>query len=191
MRILTPIVVLSLLVSSSCATQSQLSATYARKCEDAERKGVINLAEMACERAWLGVDSKSLDPKTQSERLYNLARIKRQLKSYVEADKFIRQALTIEETVSGPDSTAYGLRLVELSLCLAGQGNLNEGSSTLEPVLKIVDQFSENDRVSTANIFKHYASRLRNTNQKQLASRFELKATELKAIKQSGAGNSN
>lgn len=179
------IVLLSLLVSG-CATQSQLSASYAKKCEDAELKGVINLAELACERAWFGVDAKSLDPEIQSERLYNLARIKRQLKHYEVANNFIRQSLTIEETVTAPNSTAYGLRLVELSLSLAGQGKFTEGASALARVLQVVDQFSVKDQDSTANILKHYASILRNTDQKQLAIRFEQKATELKAYKNQG-----
>lgn len=183
-------VLLSIMVSG-CATQSQLSAGYAKKCKEAELRGVINLAEAACERAWFGVDAKSLDSKIQSERLYNLARIKRQLHQYSQANKFITQALRIEEKVSGTGSPTYGLRLVELSLCLAGVGKIDEAVNTLEPVLKVANQFPEKKRLLTANIFKHFATRIRNTDQKQLASRFDLKAAELRAMKQSDDVKSN
>lgn len=187
MRIVTPSSFLLVSLASGCATQAQFSADYASKCEDAERRGVINLAEAACERAWLGVDSSSLDSNVQSERLYNLARIKRQLEQYAEANKYIRQSLAIEETVSGINSPAYGLRLVELSLCLAGQGRFTEGVNALESVLSIVDRFSEKDRASTANIFRYYSSRINNTEQMQLANQFKDKAKELKTLKKKGA----
>jgi tetratricopeptide (TPR) repeat protein len=181
MRIVILNVVLLVFLVSGCESQSQISANHAKRCEIAEQKGLIDVAEVACESAWYDVESDSLAPEIQSERLYNLARIKRQLNHYVEADKLIRQALTIEETVSGTNSPAYGQRLVELSLSLAGQGKLTEGAKALEHVLDIVDRFSAKEQFSTANIFIHYASRLRNTDQTQLASRFELKAAELKA----------
>jgi len=191
MHKVTPSVVLLALLSSGCENQSQLSASHAKVCEVAEQKGLLEAAEEYCQRAWFDVESDRLAPETQSARLYNLARIKRQLNAYMEADKLIRQALTIEETVSGMNSPAYGQRLVELSLCLAGQEKLAEGASTLERALEIDDQFPEKDQDSTANILSYYASRIRNTDQAQLANRFELKATELRAIKQSDAGQTD
>ena len=191
MRTVTTNVVLLVLLASGCENQSELTASDAEQCKVAEEKGLIEFAEKACERAWYDVEADRLSPDIQSERLYNLARIKRKLNAYVEADKLIRQALTIEETVSGPNSPAYGQRLVELSLSLVGQGKLTEGAKTLERVLDIVDQFSEKDKKTTANIFMHFSSRLRNTDQTQLAKQFELKAKELKAMKQSDAGQTN
>ena len=191
MRIATINIVLLVLLTSGCENQSELTASDAEQCKVAEEKGLIEFAETACERAWYDVESESLSPDVQSERLYNLARIKRKLNAYVEADKLIRQSLTIEETVSGSNSPAYGQRLVELSLSLVGQGKLTEGANILERVLNIVDQFSVKDKKTTANIFMHCSSRLRNTDQTQLAKRFELKAKELKVIKQSDAGQTN
>lgn len=181
MRIVIPSVVLLSLLASGCENQSDTTASNAEQCKVAEEKGLIEFAETACEKAWHEAESDHLSPDIQSERLYNLARIKRKLNAYAEADKIIRQSLAIEETVSGPNSSAYGQRLVELSLCLAGQKKLTEGAKTLERVLYIVDQFSEKDKHITANILTHFASRLRDTDQTQLASRFKMKANELKA----------
>ncbi|MCK5359222.1 MAG: tetratricopeptide repeat protein, partial [Gammaproteobacteria bacterium] len=191
MRIVIPSVVLLVLLASGCENQNDVTASNAEQCKAAEEKGLIEFAEKACEQAWHDAESDRLGPEIQSERLYNLARIKRKLNAYIEADKLIRQALTIEETVSGTSSPAYGQRLVELSLSLIGQGKLIEGAKTLDQALNIVDQFSEENKKTTANILMHFASRLRDTDQAQLANRFELKAKELKAKKQSDTGQTN
>ncbi|MFT4939681.1 MAG: hypothetical protein ACI88A_002726 [Paraglaciecola sp.] len=176
------IVILSLL-SSACATQSQQSADYARVCIDAEVRGAIYLAEANCERAWFGVDNNDLKANIQSQRLYDLARIKRQLLKFIEAEKFIRQSLVIEKTVSSTESPMYGLRLVELSLSIAGQGNFPEAAVTLEPVLNVIEQFSSQDKKLTVNVLKNVAARIRNTEQQQLAIRFDAKVLELQQIR--------
>ena len=114
------VVVLSLFVSA-CESEDHRSAAYAEKCKEAEQKGFLEGAEQLCQSAWFDVDSSRLPPEIQSERLYDLGRIKRQLHKFAEAEPLLRQALTIEEGISGRTSPAYGLRLMELSLVLAGQ----------------------------------------------------------------------
>jgi len=182
MKITTSTVVLLALLGSACESESRRSAVYAEKCKEAEQKGFLEGAEQLCESAWVDVDNDRLAPAIQSERLYDLGRIKRQLGKFAEAEPLVRQALAIEESVSGKTSPAYGLRLTELSLILAGQGKWEEGADYLEEVLVIVNQFPEQQRRAAANVLNHFGKRLQNTHQKQLAKRFRAKAAELRTM---------
>jgi hypothetical protein len=179
------------LLASACENEGHRSAVYAEKCKEAEQKGFIETAEQLCESAWIDVDSSRLSPAIRSQRLYDLGRIKRQRGKFAEAEPLIREALAIEETVSGHTGPAYGRLLIELSLVLAGQAKWIEGATFLEPVVQIADRLPERERLAAANALKHYASRLRDTDQAELASRFELKAAELKAIQQHDAGQTD
>ena len=181
------VVVLALFVSA-CESEDHRSAAYAEKCKEAEQKGFLEGAEQLCQSAWFDVDSSRLPAEIQSERLYDLGRIKRQLNKFAEAESLMREALAVEETVSGRNSPVYGLRLVELSLDLAGQGKWSEGAESLEGVLKIVDRFPEQQRRSAANVLQHFASRLQGGEQAELAKRFERRAIELKAAEKANAG---
>jgi len=191
MKRVSPLAVALTLLVSACENESQRSAVYAEKCKEAERKGFLEAAEELCENAWMDVDNNRLGPEIQSQRLYDLGRIKRQSSKYAEAEPLLRQALAIEEAVSGPVSIASGLRRFELSLVMAGQDRWAEGAEILAGILETVDRFPQREKMESANTFKHYASRLRNTDQAELASLFELKATELSAIKQTDAGQAD
>jgi len=169
----------TVVVASACESQSQRSAIYAKKCKQFVDKGFLDVAEETCSKAWFDVESDHLEPVIQSQRLYDLASIMRQRQKYVEAEPLLRQALTIEETVSGRSSIAYGQRLLELSLIMAGQAKWSEGSTFLEPLLLIADQFSKQDQLSTANTFKQYALRLQNSDLAPLANAFQNKASAL------------
>lgn len=177
------------MLTCACGSKDRLSA--AQKCEEAERNGFLEAAEILCQRALNEVKDSQAKQKILPERLYNLGRIKRQLSKFAEAELLIREALPVEETVSGRASPVSGQLLVELSLALAGQAKWVEGAAFLEPVLQIADRLPERERLAAANALKHYASRLRDTDQAELASRFELKATELRAIKQNEAGKTD
>ncbi len=183
MKSLTSLAVILSLLVSACESEDHRSAVYAEKCKEAERKGFLEAAEQLCQNAWVDVDNNRLGPEIRSQRLYDLGRIKRQSGKYAEAEPLLRQALAIEEAVSGPVSMASGLRRMELSLVMAGQETWAEGAELLTGMLKTVDQFPQRERLTAANTLKHYASRLRDTDQAELASLFELKATELRAIK--------
>ena len=76
-KALTSLVVVLALLASACESEGRRSATYAEKCKDAERKGALEAAEQLCQSACFDVDSSRLPPEIQSERLYNLGRIKR------------------------------------------------------------------------------------------------------------------
>jgi len=182
MKISSLFIIIVVLVTSACETQSQRSAIYAKKCRQFVDKGFLDVADETCSKAWFDVETDRLSPVIQSQRLYELARIKRQRQKYVEAEPLLLQSLAIEETVSGRTSTAYGLRLLELSLIMAGQSKWNEGSVFLKQLLLIDSSFSKQDQLAKANVLNHYASRLQNSDLAPLANLFKNKATELYAI---------
>jgi hypothetical protein len=157
MRITTPVVVIVALLGSACESQSQRSAEDAEKCREAERKGFPETAEPLCESAWFDVDSTRLAPVIQSQRLYDLGRIKRKLGKHAEAEPLLRQALVAEESVSESTSPACGVRRVELSLVLAGQAKWVEGAAVLEPVLQIVDRFPERAASAPVSLTRNHA----------------------------------
>jgi hypothetical protein len=99
----------------------------------------------------------------------------------------LRQSLVIEEGLSGPDSTAVGLRLLELSLVLAGQERWEEGARLLERALPLTDRFTDKERTSMAKVLKHYAGQLEKTGQTGLVAQFRIAAAEL----ESKEGNGN
>lgn len=169
------------LLASACDSQNQRSAVYAEKCKEALQKGLLATAELACYSAWFDVESAQLAPDIQSERLYELGRIMRQRRKYVEAEPLIRQALVIEIAVSGQTSAAYGRRLLELSLIKAGQAKWAEGGRILADVLDTVDQLPDRDRVAVTNVLKRYATRLQNTDP-ALATFFERKSVKLQGV---------
>ena len=154
--IMSLVVVLALFISA-CESEDHRSAAYAEKCRDAERKGAQEIAEQLCQSAWFDVDSSRLPAEIQSERLYDLGRIKRQLGKYAEAEALIREALAVEETVSGRTSPVYGRLLVELSLDLAGQAKWVEGAVFLEPVLQIADRFPERAASAPVSLTRNHA----------------------------------
>ena len=172
------LVVLSTLLGS-CATQNQKAADdYAKVCHEAEARGAIYLAEEKCEQAWNTAKRAKLKASIQSEKLYNIARIKRQLNKFIEAEHYIQQALEIEQTVSGRNSPDYALRLIELSLSVAGQGDIAEAAIMLEPVLNAINQFSALDKKRSINVLKYFAAKIKHSNQ-QLSARFQSKIEEL------------
>lgn len=155
------------------------SDNYADICNEAVDKGQLDVAEQACYQAVDNVDWGSLGQGLKSQRLYNLALIKRRLLKFTEAEVLLHQSLVIEEKLSPPSSLRIGLRHVELSVNLASQGRWSEGSHLLERVLPIAVQFEGQDRSWTSEVLRRYAEQLRRTNQPDVASSFEKKASEL------------
>lgn len=182
-----PVLFVALLVSA-CESDVSRSAYFAEKCKDARQRGALMAAEQLCQSAWTDVDSSRLTPVIRSERLYDLGRIKRLSSKFDEAEPLILEALSIEESVSGRSSPAYGRLLVEMSLALAGQEKWIDGAVFLEPVLQIADRLPEREQLAMVSVLNNYALRLRNAGQVELANRFEFKATELSAVKPGEAG---
>ncbi|GFE62886.1 tetratricopeptide repeat protein [Geobacter sp. AOG2] len=175
------IILLFTLLIAGCANpiNRATSDNYAEICHIAMSEGQLDDAEQACYRALVNVDWGDLGQELKSQRLYNLALIKRRLAKFQEAEDLLNQSLTIEERFSQPSSLRIGRREVELSVNLAAQGKWTDGSRLLERVLPIAKQFEGQDRTWTSEVLRQYADQLRKTNQHDLASTFEKKASEL------------
>ena len=179
---------LAALLGACVSTAGRLAAD-AERCRLEVNLGILDGAEKSCTQA-LGGDGNVLEPGDRSARLYELARIKRQLFKYQEGEGLLRQSLAIEEGLSGPDSHAVGLRLIELSLVLAGQEQWEAGARVVERALPLAGKFTQDERASMARIARHYAGRLEKIGQAGLAERFRTAAAELEnrqVKKESGA----
>ena len=121
----------------------------------------------------------NLGPELKSQRLYNLALVKRKLAKFQEAEDLLNQSLAIEEKLSPPSSERIGRRQMHLSVNLAAQGKWANAVQLIERLLPMADQFKGKDRTMMSEILTHYAEQLRKTDQPDLASRFETKAFEL------------
>jgi hypothetical protein len=103
-----------LLVACANPLNQATSDRCAEECAAAERRGALAVAEEACYRAVKNVDWGNLGPELKSQRLYNLARIKRQVARFSEAEVILKESLALEAIVSGKDSLKTARRLVEL-----------------------------------------------------------------------------
>jgi tetratricopeptide (TPR) repeat protein len=155
------------------------SDNYARSCNDAKNRGQLEVAEQACYRALVNVDWGNLGPELKSQRLYNLALIKRGLAKFQEAEDLLKQSIAIEEKLSPLSKLRIGRRQVELSVNLAAQGKWSDGSQLLEQMLPMTNQFEGPDRKWTSEVLHLFAEQLRKTNQIELAKRFDDKSSEL------------
>lgn len=162
-----------------CDNTAELLAKNAEVCDVAETRGIMDTAEEYCEQALDPAKTSVLSADVRSERLFRLARIKRQLGKFAEGLELVQQSLALEETVSGADSLAVARRQLELSLLLAGLGKWTEGAEVLDKVLSKADQLDENEKASMANILRNYSRQLGNTQQSALASRFSVAANAL------------
>ena len=122
------------------------SHNYTTACAAAERSGRYDVAEQACYRALANVDWVNLPLELQSRKMYNLARIKKQLSKHDEAEVLLKQALALEEELPQPSDIRIGRRLIELSANLAGQGKWSEGAAYLKRALPILGQYSGSER---------------------------------------------
>ena len=136
MKVTTVIAVLLVSGLSACDDTVSRLAHFEKVCEKAESIGQPDVAEDYCQRA-LGEagEEKVLEPGVRSERLFRLARIKRQRAKFGEADELLKQSLAIEEALSGPESPEVARRLSERSLVLAGLGQWEAGAVVQERAL--------------------------------------------------------
>ena len=77
LRFLGPISLLALATSCANPLNQVTSDQYSQTCVEAERKGEFAVAEEACYRALVNVDLGNLGEVEKSQKMYNLARIKR------------------------------------------------------------------------------------------------------------------
>ena len=178
----TFITICMLLLATGCANplNQATSNRYAEECSQAERRGRLDAAEQACYRSLVNVDWGTLGLDQKSQRLYNLARIKRQLAKFAEAEDLLKQSLAIEEKLTPPSDERIGRRLIELSVNLAAQGKWDEGAQCLDRVLPIAQQYSGQERAFASLVFSNYGNEFRKNNSTELADRYESASRALK-----------
>jgi len=153
---------------------------YGDICTDAIHSNRLDVAEQACYRALLSVDTGNLGPEEKSKRLYNLALVKRYLAKYSEADDLLRQSLSIEEKLMPPNEARIGRRLVELSINLAALHRWDEGMPYLDRSVYLAPLFSKKERALLAHDLYQYGKKMRDINRIDLAERYE---SALRALK--------
>lgn len=181
MKLLQPLLLIVVTLLTACANPLNrvTSDNYTETCLVAEETGQLEVAEQACYRALVNVEIGNLDPELKSQSLYNLGRIKRRLAKFSEAELLLKKSLQIEEEIRGQSEVKVGIRLIELSVSLAGQNKWSEGGLFLERALPIVGQLSGNERAYSAEVLNQYSKQLKSSDERELAKRFEAKAVEL------------
>ncbi len=176
------LIVLSVVVSAGgCANPiNQVTAdNYQQTCFAAEHNGNLLVAEEACGRALTNVAWGNLGPAEQSQKQYNLARIKRQLAKFPEAEELMKQSLAIEESLPSPSPLRIGRRLVELSASLAGQEKWKEGAPYLTRAYELRDHFSPREKKYTAEVLAAYSEEFQREGNTEAGLKFAAMASAI------------
>ncbi len=147
---------------SGCANplNRATSDRYADQCVNAENAGRLDIAEEACYRAAVNVEWGNLGDELKSERLYNLARVKRRLGKLDEAERYLIETIKIEEALAPPRRIRMGRRLRELSVIYYEQKRYQLALPSLKQLLPISHLYSGEERTFLANLFHYYAIEL-------------------------------
>ncbi len=146
-------------------------------CSVAEGNGLLEPAVQACGAALAIAEEQTYEPELVSDLLYRLGRLERQRGRLQEAEPLVRRSLELEEQ-SG-DQSAAAMRLVELSLIVAGQGRWLDGAKLLERAAPLAVNLSGDDRTSAANAFTGFSVRLSGMGHPELAEQMKARAQEL------------
>src|SRR5262249_39190057 len=99
------------------------------------------------------------------------------------ADELLAESLHVEEGLSGPSSAKVGRRLAELAAVKYQKGQYSEGLPLLERLEPIANQYSGQERFVAAVLFHCYALQAHQTNQPELAARFNTTSSNLGAVR--------
>lgn len=149
-------------------------------CSLAENNGLLEPAVEACGAALAIAEEEEYGQDLISGLLYRLGRLERQRGKFQEAQALMERSLPLQEQRG--DQAAVAVRLVELSLIMAGQGRWTEGAKQLERAAPIVgDLTDDRERKAAANAFRGFSKRLARQGESGQAEQFEAKAEELLA----------
>jgi len=173
------IVITSALFVSACANplNQATSDRYSQACVEAEQSRQLEVAEQACYRALVNVDWGNLDEAQKSQKMYDLARIKRHLKKSDEAEKLFKDALAIEEKLTPPSNQRIGRRLAELAIIYGERKRFEEGVTYVERLLPLADLYQGSEKKTVAAVFYVYSQKI--TNQGELTNQLSKKAVEM------------
>jgi tetratricopeptide (TPR) repeat protein len=146
---------------------------YAQTCRDAQASGRLEVAEEACRRSLINVRIGHLGPEAESQELYNLGRVKRQLRKFAEAEEFYQESLKIQETLSPRDELKIGRRLAELVIVMGEQAKFKDAWPILTRLVPISERYSGQERVTVKKIFEVYAAEYKKLGMESEASQLE------------------
>lgn len=181
MKAVTLIPFICLLAVTGCANplNRATSDNYSETCTIAEQNGRLDVAEEACYRALVNVDLGNLGLEMKSQKLYNLARIKRRLSKFSEAEALLKESLDIESKLDPVSEHRLGRRYVEMSVNLAGQDKWTEGVEYLDRVLDTTGRFSSQEISFTKLVLSKYAEHMRQAGDIDIANKYESVASTL------------
>jgi tetratricopeptide (TPR) repeat protein len=173
--------ILSMFLIAACANPlNQVTADrYGDTCAQAEQNGRLDVAEEACRRALINVDVGNLNEIQKSQKLYNLGRIKRQLRKFEEAENLLKMALEIEEKQNPVSADRIGRRLAEISMVYGEQLRFEEGLPYVEKLLPLADSYTGNERQTVAVIFGVYSEELKKSKRADSANKLAKKAADM------------
>ena len=175
------IAVFTMVVGCANPLNRATSDRYAQMCSEAYQNRLLDVAENACYRATVNVNLGNLGPELKSERWYNLALVKRDLKKFDEAEDLFKESLEIEEKLSGASSTKTGRRLAMLAAVKYQKAQYIDGFPLVERLLPISSQYSGQERMFAAALLHCYATQAERTGQLDMASRFRAASSTLGA----------
>lgn len=155
-------IIWSVVFAAACANplNQATSDQYARTCAEAERNHQLDVAEQACYRALVNVDWGKLGDTEKSQKMYNLARIKRQLRKFEEAEQLFKESLAIEEKQAPISKEKIGRRSAELAMVYGEQRRFEEGLPYVQRLVPIADTYEGNEKKTLAVIFYVYSQEL-------------------------------
>lgn len=171
-----------------------LSATLVAGCGDSARKdyehqlevctagelnGVLDAAAEGCGTALNIARENNYLPDDISDLSYRLARIERQRGRFAEAETLLWDSLKFESQIS--DSAGVASRLVELSLCMAGQDRWEEGVRLLDRAEPYLRSLEGDEREAAVNALRGYAIQLGKLGDAEAVDRLTALSRELDA----------
>lgn len=174
--------ILSLVVlTTACANplNQATSDRYSQTCVEAERNGQLTVAEQACNRALVNVDWGNLGEIQRSEKMWNLAMIKRRLQKIDEAEQLIKEALAIEEKQTPVSNERIGRRAAALAIIYGEQERFSDGLPYVERLIPLADTYQGSEKRSIARIFYVYSQELPKQTAQDLTDKLATKAVEM------------
>ena len=169
----------NLMVGCAQPLHQATSIRYGDQCSEAEAAGRLDVAEQACYRALVNVDWGHLGDEQRSMRMYNLARVKRRLGKYDEAEKLYKESLDIEEKLPQPSNEKIGRRLAELAITYGAQEQYQIGLPYVERLYSLADIYQGNEKNSVAGVFYAYSEELAKEQQSELSAKLAAKSREM------------
>jgi hypothetical protein len=151
----------SVLFLGACASDPDRVAAQRSHdlCVDADRRADMKTAEEACANTLEIVRRAQMGGNDEATALYDLARIKRRLGKFDEAEEQLKATLALEEKLSGPTSERTGRRLAELAATLAQADRYSDGFPYIERLAPLGNLYAGNERRFVAALLYLYADK--------------------------------